>query len=94
MSGNAARVQAVYQIINREVMPPKESPRLEDIWAENVFNLSKMQASLPKAIFKSIKKTIVSGEKTIYPSPMPLLLPCEIGPCQKGHFTMPTCFIP
>jgi glutamine synthetase len=33
------------------------------MWAENVFNLSKMQASLPKAVFKSIKKTIVTGEK-------------------------------
>jgi glutamine synthetase len=33
------------------------------MWAENVFNLSKMQASLPKAVFKSIKNTITSGEK-------------------------------
>ncbi len=63
MSGNAARVQAVHQITNRELMPPKAPERLEDMWAENVFNLSKMQASLPKAIFKSIKNTIVTGEK-------------------------------
>lgn len=63
MSRNTARVQAVHQITNRELMPPKPPERLEEIWAENVFNLSKMQASLPKAVFKSIKKTIVTGEK-------------------------------
>jgi glutamine synthetase len=63
MSGNEARVQAVHQITNRTPLPPKTPSRLQDIWAENVFNLSKMQASLPKPIFKSIKNTIVTGEK-------------------------------
>ena len=63
MSGNAARVQAISQITNRPIMPPKPPELLEDMWAENVFNLSKMQARLPKAVFKSIKKTIVSGDK-------------------------------
>ncbi|MEB3267233.1 MAG: glutamine synthetase III [Leptolyngbya sp.] len=63
MSGNAARVKAIQQIVNREPMTPKSPARLEDIWAENVFNLSKMQASLPKSVFKSIQKTIVTGEK-------------------------------
>lgn len=63
MSGNEARVQAVHQIINRELLPPKTPQSLEKIWAENVFNLSKMQVSLPKSVFKSIKKTIVTGEK-------------------------------
>ncbi|MEM8805850.1 MAG: glutamine synthetase III [Cyanobacteria bacterium P01_G01_bin.38] len=63
MSKNAARVQAISQITNREVMPPKTPVSLEELWASNVFNLSKMQATLPKAIFKSIKKTIVTGEK-------------------------------
>ncbi len=63
MSGNEARIQAVHQITNRKLMPPKPPQRLEEMWAENVFNLSKMQASLPKAIFKSIKNTIVTGEK-------------------------------
>lgn len=63
MSGNEARVLAVHQITNRELMPPKPPEPLDRIWAENVFNLSKMQASLPKAVFKSIKKTITTGEK-------------------------------
>ncbi|NET48238.1 MAG: glutamine synthetase type III [Merismopedia sp. SIO2A8] len=63
MSKNKARIQAIHQIVNRAPLPPKSPAKLEDIWAENVFDLSKMQASLPKAVFKSIKKTIVTGEK-------------------------------
>jgi len=63
MSGNAGRVQAINHITNRDAIPTKPPERLEDIWAENVFDLNKMQASLPKAVFKSIKKTIVTGEK-------------------------------
>ncbi|WP_204103228.1 MULTISPECIES: glutamine synthetase III [Spirulina sp. CCY15215] len=63
MSGNEARIKAIHQIANREAMPPKAPEKLEKMWAENVFNLSKMQASLPKSIFKSIKKTIVTGQK-------------------------------
>lgn len=63
MSGRTARIQAIQQITNRSTVPPKAPAKLEDIWAENVFNLNKMQASLPKAVFKSIKKTIITGEK-------------------------------
>ncbi|MEM6713660.1 MAG: glutamine synthetase III [Cyanobacteria bacterium P01_D01_bin.6] len=63
MSGNTARVQAISNIIKRTPMAPKAPERLEEIWAENVFDLKKMQASLPKAVFKSIKKTIMTGEK-------------------------------
>ncbi len=61
MSGNAVRAEAIRQIINRVPMPPKAPARLDEIWAENVFDLTKMQASLPKAVFKSIKKTITVG---------------------------------
>lgn len=63
MSGNAARVQAIHCITNRKPMVPKSPDRLENIWAENVFDLKKMQASLPKPVFKSIQKTIMTGEK-------------------------------
>ena len=63
MSRNVVRAQAISQITNRDLMPAKVPESLEKIWAENVFNLPKMQASLPKAVFKSIKKTIVTGEK-------------------------------
>ena len=62
MSGNESRIQAIYQITNRESMPKTASKRLEEIWATDVFTLSKMQECLPKTIFKSIKKTIQTGE--------------------------------
>jgi glutamine synthetase len=61
MSGNAVRAEAIRQILNRPTMPPKAPARLDEIWAVNVFDLAKMQASLPKAVFKSIKKTITEG---------------------------------
>lgn len=63
MSRNASRVQAIYEITNRDTTPTQPPEPLEDIWAENVFDLNKMQARLPKAVFKSIKKTIVTGAK-------------------------------
>jgi len=63
MSGNESRLQAIYEITNREPMPPKTPKRLEELWASDVFTLSKMQESLPKDVFKSLKKTIHSGEK-------------------------------
>ncbi|CAN5776207.1 glutamine synthetase III [soil metagenome] len=63
MTGNESRVQAIYEITNREPIAVKEPEKLEDLWASNVFSLNKMQASLPKQVFKSVKKTIQSGEK-------------------------------
>ncbi len=63
VSGNETRLQAIDRILNREPAPPKVPEPLDKIWAENVFNLLKMQATLPKSIFKTIKKTIVTGEK-------------------------------
>jgi glutamine synthetase len=62
VSGNESRMQAIYQITNREPMPPKVHKRLEDLWAVDVFTLGKMQESLPKDVFKSVKKTIQTGE--------------------------------
>jgi glutamine synthetase len=63
MTGNESRVQAIYEITNREPIAVKEPERLEDIWASNVFSLNKMKASLPKDVFKSVQKTIQTGEK-------------------------------
>jgi glutamine synthetase len=57
------RVQAVAQVTDRKPLPPKIPQRLESLWATDVFTLSKMQASLPKDIFKSIRKTIQTGGK-------------------------------
>lgn len=62
MSGNNSRVQAIYQITNRETKPFNTPKRLEDMWAKDVFTLSKMQECLPKSVFKSLKKTIQTGE--------------------------------
>ncbi|NJN76854.1 MAG: glutamine synthetase type III [Synechococcaceae cyanobacterium RL_1_2] len=63
MTANTARIEAIQQIVNRDPLPHEAPSRLEDIWAENVFDLSKMQSSLPKKVFKSIKNTITTGEK-------------------------------
>jgi glutamine synthetase len=57
------RVQAVSQVTDRAPLPSKVPQRLEALWATDVFTLSKMQASLPKDVFKSIKKTIQTGGK-------------------------------
>ena len=63
MTGNESRVQAIYEITNREPIAYKDPEKLEDLWASNVFSLSKMKSSLPKDVFKSVKKTIQTGEK-------------------------------
>jgi glutamine synthetase len=63
MSANECRLQATYQIVNRAPMPPKAPEPLENLWATDVFNLAKMQAGLPKAVFKSLKQTIKTGSE-------------------------------
>lgn len=57
------RVQAVSQVTDRKPLPPKMPQRLEALWATDVFTLSKMQASLPKDVYKSLKNTIQTGGK-------------------------------
>jgi glutamine synthetase len=57
------RVQAVSQVTDRTPLPPKVPQRLEALWATDVFTLSKMQASLPKDVYKSVKNTIQTGGK-------------------------------
>ena len=57
------RVKAVSQVTDRKPQPPKMPQRLEALWATDVFTLSKMQASLPKDVFKSVKSTIQTGGK-------------------------------
>ncbi|MEO1391867.1 MAG: glutamine synthetase III [Cyanobacteria bacterium J06634_5] len=63
MTGNELRAQAIYEITNKQPVEVKEPEKLEDLWASHVFSLNKMQASLPKSVFKSLKKTIKTGEK-------------------------------
>ncbi|MCU0549283.1 MAG: glutamine synthetase III [Leptolyngbya sp. Prado105] len=57
------RVKAISQVTDRIPLPPKVPARLEAIWASDVFTLSKMQACLPKDVFKSLQSTIKSGGK-------------------------------
>ncbi|BAU14013.1 glutamine synthetase [Leptolyngbya sp. NIES-3755] len=57
------RVKAIQQVIDRSPLPPKVPSRLEAIWATDVFTLSKMQACLPKDVFKSLQHTIKTGGK-------------------------------
>jgi glutamine synthetase len=61
MTGNAARVQAIQNITNRKPMPAKTPESLNHLWASDVFTLGKMKESLPKEVFKSVKKTIEAG---------------------------------
>jgi glutamine synthetase len=61
--GYESRAQAIYQITDREPIPVGPIARLEDLWAVDVFSLSKMKQCLPKAVFKSLKKTIEAGEQ-------------------------------
>lgn len=61
--GYESRAQAVYQITNREPFLTEPPSRLEDLWAADVFSLSKMKQCLPKTVFKSLKKTIQAGEQ-------------------------------
>ncbi len=62
MSSNESRLQTIRGITNRQKVSLDAPGRLEDLWAKDVFSLSKMQASLPKAVFRSLKKTIQTGE--------------------------------
>ncbi|MDO7667752.1 MAG: glutamine synthetase III, partial [Pseudomonadota bacterium] len=61
MSGNESRIQAIHQITNREKMIVKTPKPLDEIWATDVFNLAKMEESLSKTAFKSMKKTVQTG---------------------------------
>jgi len=54
MTGNAARVQAVQYITNRQPMSAKIPEPLSNLWASDVFTLAKMKESLPKEVFKSV----------------------------------------
>lgn len=65
MSGNTPRLSAISSIINNDLVEStfdfKSSPT-SSVWGENVFSLDEMAQRLPKAVFKSLKKTINSGD--------------------------------
>ncbi|MEM7625220.1 MAG: glutamine synthetase III [Planctomycetota bacterium] len=65
MSGSTKRLNAISAIVNDEPVEStfdfKSSPT-SSVWGENVFSLDEMAQRLPKNVFKSLKKTISSGE--------------------------------
>jgi glutamine synthetase len=66
MSGGTARVQAIAAVTNyKPILSPMnfaEKPSHE-LFGANVFGFSEMEKRLPKAVFKSLKRTIERGEK-------------------------------
>lgn len=62
MNGNASRLKAVENITKQEAMSVDKTESLDSIWATDVFNLAKMESTLSKGAFASIKKTIQTGE--------------------------------
>ena len=61
MSGNQARLQAIQNITNRTPLSVTKTDLLGNIWAEDVFNLARMEWALSKTAFKSIKNTVTTG---------------------------------
>ncbi|MFT4769053.1 MAG: glutamine synthetase [Glaciecola sp.] len=61
MSANSSRQQAIQNIVNRSPMDVSPPEALGEIWAVDVFNLSRMEWALSKTAFKAIKKTVQTG---------------------------------
>lgn len=65
MSSNNARLAAISAITSTPTVESGfdfVSSPTSSVWGQNVFSLNEMEQRLPKAIFKSLKKTITSGE--------------------------------
>jgi len=66
MSGNPVRREAIAEIINQRTIgttiPFLEQPSSE-LYGTNVFSLSVMKKRLPKDVYRSLKKTIETGQK-------------------------------
>ncbi|MEH6826259.1 MAG: glutamine synthetase III [Motiliproteus sp.] len=61
MSGNESRLQAIANITNRAPKQCEKPAPLSEIWACDVFSLARMEESLSKSVFKSLKKTVHTG---------------------------------
>ena len=57
------RLQAIQQILQRPPARTAPTAPLEELWASDVFSLDKMKSALPKAVFKSVQRTITEGGK-------------------------------
>ncbi|MCR9104270.1 MAG: glutamine synthetase III [Gammaproteobacteria bacterium] len=61
MSANPSRQQAIQTITSRAPIAVEKTDPLGKIWAEDVFNLDRMEWALSKSAFKSMKKTVQTG---------------------------------
>lgn len=61
MSLNEARSQAVFEITTGEAVDAIKPQSLEEIWASDVFTLTKMEDALSKSAYKAMKKTMETG---------------------------------
>ena len=60
---SAPRLQAIQTILQRPATAVDAPATLDELWACNVFSLEAMKSALPKAVFKSIQRSISEGSK-------------------------------
>ena len=60
---SAARLEAIRAILQRPPVAVAPPEPLDESWAADVFSLSAMKSALPKAVFKSLQRTIQGGGK-------------------------------
>jgi len=60
---SSPRLSAFQTIQERPAPATRPTAPLKDLWAQDVFDLVKMKAALPKDVFKSVQKTIKDGGK-------------------------------
>ncbi|PWL23199.1 MAG: glutamine synthetase type III [Synechococcus sp. XM-24] len=57
------RQQAIRSILERPSVDVNAPEPLDQLWASDVFSLARMKSALPKAVFKSLQRTITRGGK-------------------------------
>jgi len=60
---SSQRLSAFQTIQERPAPATRPTAPLKELWAQDVFDLAKMKAALPKDVFKSVQKTIKDGGK-------------------------------
>lgn len=66
MSGNESRLKAISNVVNyKPISKPLNfaETSASDLFAVNVFNIKTMKQRLPKAVYKSLMKTIMDGAR-------------------------------
>ena len=60
---STARLGAINTILQRPAVSVAPPESLQELWAKDVFSLTAMKSALPKAVFKSLQRTITGGGK-------------------------------